>query len=214
MPDPELLAGLHGQDAYYEQRWMGAVDEPAWQQRASEVLGLLGSPQDAVLDFGAGDGGLVAALRAAGVEAHGVESSEAGRRLAHRRGVELHAQIPAEAGAGFSGVTMLHVLEHVDDPVATLVELRRMLRPGGRLLVEVPNVTSVDALWPPLRPLVLDLPFHVHHFTPATLASVVARAGYEPLVLRRFNPLVLEWLLERRRGAGDAPPSDWGRRAQ
>jgi hypothetical protein len=99
---------------------------------------------------------------------------------------------------------MLHVLELLPDPVVTLGELRHLLRPSGRLVVEVPNAGSVDALWPPLRPLVLDLPFHTHHFTPKTLSAVVARAGFMPLEVRRFNPLALERALARR-SRRDAP---------
>lgn len=211
-PDPRLLADLHDDDAYYDERWMGTANTAAWAERAAEVVALVGSGQAPVLDFGAGDGGLVAALRAAGVEAQGVEASEAGRRLAESRGVVLHPEIPADADGCFGAVTMLHVLEHLPDPVATLTQLRRTLRPGGRLLVEVPNAGSVDALWPPVRPLVLDLPLHLHHFTPATLTAVVARAGFEPLDVRRFNPLALEWALARRhvaapRGAGAPAPT-------
>lgn len=197
-PDPELLQGLHD-DSYYAERWMGTESAVAWAGRADEVVALLGAPQAAVLDFGAGDGGLVAALRATGLEAEGVEASEAGRRLARERGLVLHGEIPGDTGERFTGVTMLHVLEHLADPVATLVDLRRTLRPGGRLFVEVPNAASIDALWPPVRPLILDLPFHLHHFTPRTLAAVVARAGFEPLIVRRFNPLALEWAMNRRR---------------
>lgn len=181
---------------------MGRENAAAWTDRATEIVALVGAGKAPVLDFGAGDGGLVAALLAAAVEAEGVEASEAGRRLARNRGVVLHPEIPADADARFGAVTMLHVLEHLPDPVATLTDLRRTLLPGGRLLVEVPNAGSVDALWPPARPLILDLPFHLHHFTPATLTAVVERAGFKPLDVRRFNPLVLEWALARRRAAG------------
>ena len=156
-------------------------------------------------DFGAGDGGLVEALRAAGVHADGVEPSS--RRetwlAAGHEGVPRDSTAVAER---FTAVTMLHVLEHVADPVAELTQLRRVLQPEGRLLIEVPNVTSIDAYWPPLRPLILDLPFHLHHFTPRTLAAVVTRAGFEPMLVRRFNPMGLDWLLSprRRRSGPDA----------
>jgi SAM-dependent methyltransferase len=199
-PDPELLERLYDDGRYYRERGMGDGREDEWADRAREVVALLGLAAPApLLDFGAGYGGLVAALRARGFAAEGVEVSSAGRAAARERGVELHAQIPGDAAGRFGAITMLHVLEHVADPVATLAELRHRLRPGGRVLVEVPNAGSVDALWPPLRPLILDLPFHLHHFTPRTLAAVVTRAGFAPLTVRRFNPLVLEWALARRR---------------
>ncbi len=218
VPDPDLLAELYDADEYYVERAMGDDGPGGWTDRAREVLAVLDAPRPAVLDVGAGNGGLVAGLRSLGVDADGVEPSESGRRRALQRGVALHAGIGDLPEQRYGAVTMLHVLEHVADPVEMLTELRERLLPGGRLLVEVPNATSVDALWPPLREQILDLPFHLHHFSPATLARVVERAGLRPLAVRRFNPAALEWALARRRGtagtddagapAGDeAPPA-------
>src|SRR4051794_505228 len=82
-PDAAALERLHDDDDYYAQRGMGDGHEQAWDERAGEVLGLLALAEPGpVLDFGAGDGGLVAALRAQGIDADGVESSPAGRHLA------------------------------------------------------------------------------------------------------------------------------------
>ena len=44
---------------------------------------------------------------------------------------------------GFDAVTMSHVIEHVPDPVAFLDKCRRVLRPGGRLVLSTPNVRSL-----------------------------------------------------------------------
>ncbi len=202
-----MLRALYDEVSYYEERSMGDDRADAWAGRATEILALLGTPQAMILDFGAGDGGLVQALRGAGVGADGIEPSNAARGLARERGITLYPETPTAVDEPFTAVTMLHVLEHVADPVAELTQLRRVLQPEGRLLIEVPNVTSIDAYWPPLRPLILDLPFHLHHFTPRTLAAVVTRAGFEPMLVRRFNPMGLDWLLSRRRAGADPAPT-------
>jgi hypothetical protein len=73
------------------------------------------------------------------------------------------------------------------------------------VFVEVPNAGSVDMWWPPRRRTILDLPVHLYHFVPATLARVSERAGLRIAEVRLFNPGILEWALigrARWRGVG------------
>jgi 2-polyprenyl-3-methyl-5-hydroxy-6-metoxy-1,4-benzoquinol methylase len=78
-------------------------------------------------------------------------------------------------------VTLMNVLEHVSDPFALLGQLRRILKPGGLLLIDVPNNSvvslrgSLRRRWPEL-----DLGEHVNHFVPATLDRLLIRAGFVP----------------------------------
>jgi SAM-dependent methyltransferase len=95
-----------------------------------------------------------------------------------RSGDLLDAGFDAES---FDVVTMYETLEHVYHPKATLEEARRILKPGGRLLVEVPDFGS------PLRRLFgrfwfpLMVPSHLHHFTKDSLRRVVSAAGLTPV---------------------------------
>ncbi len=94
-----------------------------------------------LLDLGCGGGALLAELRADGL-AVGVDSSQEALTHAREKGIsELVAAsidvLPFNDGT-FAGVLMLDVLEHHPDPVTALSEVRRVLRPGGRLLVTVP----------------------------------------------------------------------------
>jgi len=68
-------------------------------------------------------------------------------------------------------------LEHVPDPLAFLVEIRRRLAPDGAFALSVPYISSLPARllgrhWWTLKP-----EQHIWHFTPATLQAVAARAG-------------------------------------
>lgn len=95
------------------------------------------------LDVGCGIGIMVRYLRFLGFDAEGVEISEDGVEYARRelglenvrRGTVQEAGYPA---ASFSLVTLVHVVEHLDDPVPVLREVFRILEPGGLVYVELP----------------------------------------------------------------------------
>jgi len=72
----------------------------------------------------------------------------------------------------------VHVLEHVISPSVVLTQARDLLRPGGHLLIELPNWNSVGRIgrgskWSQLRP-----PEHINFFTPKSLSNAVSRAGF------------------------------------
>jgi SAM-dependent methyltransferase len=80
------------------------------------------------------------------------------------------------------------VLEHVTNPGALLGEIHRLLRPGGVLLVSVPNFGSPEARASGAGWFHLDVPRHLVHFTPDTLASCLRGAGMEPIESSWFAP--------------------------
>lgn len=76
-------------------------------------------------------------------------------------------------------VTCFHALEHDEDPDAFIERLRRLLRPGGLLMIEVPNV---DCVWTPWFGRTCEnwyLPYHRLHFTREALGAVLGRGGFE-----------------------------------
>lgn len=95
-----------------------------------------------ILDVGCGTGGNVIMLNEHG-EAHGIDVSKDAVRFCHERGldrVQLGAadELPFEDGT-FDLVTALDVVEHLDDDLGALKEFRRVLRPGGKVLIFVPT---------------------------------------------------------------------------
>lgn len=139
-----------------------------------------------VLDVGAGSGMAVASLRAAGIDAHGVEPTARAVETGRARGVATLIEGTLEdaaapggplAGTRWSVIRVYHVLEHVPDPVATLRLARTLLAPGGRVVVCVPNIAGVlsSATGPAWAGL--ELPRHLHHFDAATLGSTIRAAG-------------------------------------
>src|SRR5205823_10757107 len=82
--------------------------------------------------------------------------------------------------ASFDVITMWHSLEHVHHPMKILREAHRLLVPGGRLLVAVPNIDSLPFRWFGSAWYGLDLPRHLTHFAPWTLHLMLERAGFRP----------------------------------
>ena len=101
-----------------------------------------GSPTGRVLDAGTGVGGFLDSLGAVGTQLHHLDASsahlQACRMRGHGRGVQADSErLPFESAA-FDLVCLFDVLEHLDDDCAALMEVRRVLRPGGRVLIHVP----------------------------------------------------------------------------
>lgn len=117
-------------NAYYER--------PAMLALAGDVAGRR------VLDAGCGSGSLSAALRDRGAEVTGIDASAGMLALARRRlgddaalhMVDLRESLPF-AAAAFDDVVASLVLHYLEDWAPTLAELRRVLRPGGRLIASV-----------------------------------------------------------------------------
>jgi SAM-dependent methyltransferase len=180
-----------GPEAYEE--GMYSPEEPrasglvAAFQRATvgqpvRILRRAGAPAGGrVLDAGAGRGRLVAALRDAGYDARGIEPSRRSASLAQAAGqpVERRA-IEEHEDAGLDAVVLWHVLEHVEDPRATVARMRSWLRPGGLLLLGVPNAASLQAQVGGPGWLHFDAPRHRVHFTPRGLGELLASEGFAP----------------------------------
>jgi 2-polyprenyl-3-methyl-5-hydroxy-6-metoxy-1,4-benzoquinol methylase len=185
-PTGEELAGYYpnGYPSWRHRRDLIGVVKRSRTQLAARLppYGRLirGAP-GAILDVGCGRGDLVSAFARRGWRAHGLDISPVAVDSASRRGVDARVGTIEQAPwapASFDVIVMSHVLEHVHDPVASLRRARELLKPGGTLVVAVPNWGSgVRRLFGP-RWAMLDLPRHLQHFTAAALARAAGRAGF------------------------------------
>ena len=83
-----------------------------------------------------------------------------------------------ERAAAFDVITMWQSLEHVHEPHEVLCEARRLLAPGGKLIIATPNIDSLPFRWFGHAWYGLDLPRHLTHFAPWTLRLMLHRAGF------------------------------------
>jgi SAM-dependent methyltransferase len=133
-----------------------------------------------LLDVGCGKGRFLAAAGAAGWDVLGIEFAPASAEAARATyGVDVMVGdfLELDVEDGFDAITMWHVLEHLPDPAAAVARAANLLRPGGRLVVSVPNVESLQARIGGERWFHLDLPRHLFHFSPRSLTALVRRTG-------------------------------------
>lgn len=139
-------------------------------------------PGARVLDVGCGRGVTLRALADLGCEAHGFEvSADAVEgldpRIQARVAPSLEAaEFPAEF---FDEIILWHVLEHVRQPREVMCEVWRLLKPGGRAIVAVPNLSSWQARWAGPAWFHLDLPRHLYHFPERTLQRMLQEIGFQ-----------------------------------
>ncbi len=185
LPGLEELRALYP-DAYYGEP--GSKFQPLAErlvrfvgERHISFLSRALAPGSSVLDVGCGRGVLLGALADRGFEVHGVELSEEAVRGADPRArIRIAASL---AGADypqdrFDLVVVWHVLEHLQDPTEALEEIHRILKPDGRLIVAVPNFSSLQARWTRGAWFHLDLPRHLYHFPLDGLRRLSEQTGF------------------------------------
>jgi SAM-dependent methyltransferase len=151
-----------------------------------------------LLDVGCGVGTFLDVARRRGLDVTGIDIAEQPARVARERGHDVRvgplAEQELEPGS-FDVVTLWDVIEHVDDPLALLCEIRRVLRPGGVLLLETPDEgtplrLATRVAWRASLGRVRLVarcyyPAHRIYFTRRGLARILARAGFGEPVLAR-----------------------------
>jgi 2-polyprenyl-3-methyl-5-hydroxy-6-metoxy-1,4-benzoquinol methylase len=165
-------------------RWLGrllARFGPVREHACSGVFWLEARRGGRLLDVGCGSGQFLGRMCDLGWEVAGVEPDPVAARVAARRfhvtaGTLEQARLPE---GHFDVVTMSHVVEHLPDPVTTLRECRRILRPGGRLLLYTPNAASMGSRTFGRHWVAWDPPRHLLVFTPEAVRRTLARAGFE-----------------------------------
>ena len=206
----------HIQPGHYEQSGMHGDEPPSIEHLLRQTacdderrFKLLKSvlPNKRVLDFGCGNGGFM--LRAAEL-CKTIVGVELEARVRNYWGTRLTIVPDLEnAGGGYDIITAFHVVEHLCNPLETLVQLKQALNPKGRMIVEVPS--SDDALLT-LYDCRAFQHFtywsqHLFLFNAETLRQLARKAGLEVIAMDQFQryPLSnhLYWLSQGKPGGHD-----------
>lgn len=145
-----------------------------------------------LLDIGCGSGTLLALLKRRGFQASGFDfSGEAAGVAKANHGLDVTVASSLReagfAGGAFDLVTLFHVMEHVLDPHGVLAEVRRILQPKGRILVQVPNIESWQARLLGRRWYGLDVPRHVINYSGESIRWLINDCGFRVYRTRHFN---------------------------
>jgi SAM-dependent methyltransferase len=145
------------------------------QRRYQRQTRYLPSGPGRLLDIGTGRGDFLAVIKVHGWEVDGLEPFES---AANPHGLRIH-RLPFPEGVGdweggqFDVITAWAVFEHLHDPLAAFRVCTRLLRPGGRLIVQVPNLRSLRGRFGRAE----DVPRHLYLFSPKPLATYGRRVG-------------------------------------
>src|SRR4051812_5751901 len=144
-----------------------------------------------LLDVGCGGGLFLGMMRERGFRVVGLDFSREAAAVAWKRQhaaamVANFERAPLRAGA-FAGITMFHVVEHLYDPRAYFAVARELLARDGRLIVQVPNVASMQAWALRHRWNGFDVPRHLFNFRDRDLETLLVRSGFEVLRRKYFS---------------------------
>ncbi|MDF2438535.1 MAG: methyltransferase [Bacteroidota bacterium] len=145
-----------------------------------------------ILEIGAARGGFLKELKKRGWETYGVEISESACKIAkEQNGIDLFCGSFKEYEPDFlfDAICMYQTLEHLPDPKFVLQKCFDKLKPGGLLIISVPNLRSFDLkLSKDRRRLSYDLPRHLNHFDDRFLNKHLSGLGFKVLEIDLYYP--------------------------
>ena len=158
-------------------------------QKRRLIENTTGKNKGNILDVGCGTGAFLNTMKEAGWDATGIEPDQSAREKAldlyglHLDNSEKFYELPAQA---FDAITMWHVLEHVHDLHEYIDQLKKIVKPTGKLFIAVPNYTAYDAkvykeFW-----AAYDVPRHLYHFSPASMKTLLNLHGMK---IEKMKPM-------------------------
>jgi 2-polyprenyl-3-methyl-5-hydroxy-6-metoxy-1,4-benzoquinol methylase len=149
-----------------------------------------------LLDIGCSSGGFLRTLKGKNWELHGIEiSPEEARTAELSTGARVFVGNVVDAPFApqtFDVITALHTLEHLYRPQEVVRKAWRWLKPGGVLYLQIPNIDGLEAHMFGSYWFGLELPRHLHHFSPASLRRLFASASFEEVLLSTLPDCYVE----------------------
>lgn len=134
-----------------------------------------------MLEVGCASGAFLHQMASQGWQVQGIEFSEKAAQAAAQLGYRVHAG-PLETAPSpdepFDLIVGWMVLEHLHDPIGGLKKLHDWAKPGAWLVLSVPNSASLEFGFFKEKWYALQVPTHLHHFTPQTIARVLKASGW------------------------------------
>jgi len=190
-------------DGYYDESNLSIPDFIDQQlDRAAAALQAY-RKTNRLLDLGCGAGTFLKAARRAGWEATGLEVSARAAEHVRTQGFDVFlgdlssAPCPADH---FDVITAFELIEHVENPLAMLEKVKRLLRPGGVLWGTTPNVQSFSSRVLGLRWSTVSPPEHLQLYSPTGVKRLMSAAGFRSVRLRTSGCNISELWHELRTG--------------
>lgn len=173
--------------------WLSVLTNPlnqAWQTPYfEEAVGILSKfipANGKILDIGCSIGLFMEIAQKSGFDCLGLEPEPESRAYALSRGLNVRPDLFLDAGFpsnSFDAITMFGVLEHLNNPGKMLADIWDCLKPGGVVMVIVPNVYSLANGTLHSQGRTFTGRNHLSYFSWGTLTDLFTRSGYETLHL-------------------------------
>ena len=155
-----------------------------------------------LLDIGCGTGELLSHFKNKGWNVKGVEPNQSARKFASQNyNIAVFDEIELDnfKAESFDVISMWHVLEHVPDLNKRMVQLRRLVKKEGLIVIALPNLASPDAQKYRSHWAGLDVPRHLYHFTKTTFSLLLKKHKMELLksIPMKFDAFYVSLLSEK-----------------
>ncbi len=158
-----------------------------------------------ILDIGCGTGELLKKFKNNGWDAIGIEPDSDAREFAKTKNkIEVFDlnELEKFGDKKFDVISMWHVLEHVPNPNQRIDIIKKILKPGGIIIIAVPNIESKDFLHYKKFWAGLDVPRHLYHFSSKSISNLIRKYNLKIIeeVPMKFDSLYVSWLSEKYKG--------------
>lgn len=194
-PKPEDMCQHYGPDYDRKIAAAGESSPERWRDRR-ETLGLY-KQGGAILDLGCSSGSFLETLKGGKWDLYGIEmSTDSADRAQARCGAKVFVGDILDAPfkpASFDAITCFHVFEHLYQPREVLNKVFEWLKPGGIFYALTPNIDSGGARVFKSYWYALELPRHLHLFSPKSLSRLAASVGLEEVSLTTHREVFIEY---------------------
>ena len=208
-PASDCIGKYYQSEAYYshQENKKGFVPRvyefvKSFNIKRKSKLAITGLPVGKLLDIGCGIGDFLLFVQKQGWEVQGVEPSDDAKKIAESR-LKFLPKSPTEyfyfEDHSFDVITMWHVLEHIDDLHFQTSEIVRLLKPGGRLIIALPNFQSFDCQYYKEKWAAWDVPRHLNHFAPDMVRSMFNSLGFQTVDTQKlvWDSYYISYMSER-----------------
>lgn len=155
---------------------------PAWKDtQAANIFYIPFKKNGKFLDVGCGSGSAMETMRKMGWQVQGIDFDEAAIKLAKGKGLDVcvgDLESQNFPDNSFDSILLNHVIEHLPSPFRIFKECRRILKPGGTLVIITPNANARGHAIYKRNWRGLETPHHLQVFTPQALALLGGKAGF------------------------------------
>lgn len=134
-----------------------------------------------MLEIGCASGAFLAKMAGQGWQVEGIEFSESSASHARSAGYNVYAgtlENSPEPEDLYDLIVGWMVIEHLHDPLEALTKLARWVKPGGWLVISLPNAASAEFMLFKGNSYALQVPTHLYHYTPETLTVLLSKTGW------------------------------------